>query len=273
VTDAVRPAWSEAFAEQRLGHAPTLGIDGVITPDWAWGGSTGAGIRVAVVDSGVDANHPAIGGVQGGVIIEPDDNGPDGISLREEAHNDLFGHGTACAGIIRSLAPACELHSVRVLGENLRGRARCFAHGLDWAIENDMQVVNLSLTTTNEDWLLSFFDLADQALRKRIMLVCALSNEPKTSIPAELGSVFSVAATDHTDPETFYANPEPPAEWGAPGMNVDVAWTDGATISATGNSFAAPHIAGLITRILAKHPDLTCWQMKTILAELAVNQP
>jgi subtilisin family serine protease len=272
VTEAMRPAWSEAFVASQLGRAPTLGIDGAITPEWAWGGSTGPGVRVAVVDSGVDADHPAIGGLSGGVVVEPDAESPDGVTVREEAHGDLYGHGTACAGIIRALAPDCEIYSIRVLGANLRGRASCFAHGLDWAIEHDMQVVNLSLTTTNEDWLLSFFDLADQALRKRIMLVCALSNEPKTSIPAEMGSVFSVAATDATDPAVFYANGAPPAEWGAPGIDIDVAWKDHATISATGNSFAAPHIAGHITRILAKHPGLTCWQMKTVLAELAANR-
>jgi subtilisin len=272
VTDALLPAWSEAFADGRLGRAPTLGLDGAITSQWAWGESTGSGVKVAVVDSGVEAGHPSVGAVQGGVIVEPDADAPDGVAVREEAHRDLFGHGTACAGIIRAFAPDCELYSVRVLGESLTGRARCFARGLDWAIEHDMQVVNLSLTTTNEDWLLSFFDLADQALRKRIMLVCALSNEHKTSIPAELGSVFSVAATEGTDPEIMYANPEPPAEWGAPGIAVEVAWLDGATTIATGNSFAAPHVAGLITRILAKHPGLTCWQMKTILAELAANR-
>jgi subtilisin family serine protease len=245
----------------------------VITPQWAWGACTGAGVRVAVIDSGIDGDHRLVGGVDGAVIVEPDANADDGVRMIEGPHGDLFGHGTACAGIIRTLAPGCALYSVRVLGEKLTGRARCFAHGLDWAIEHDMQVVNLSLSTTNEDWLLSFFDLADQALRKRIMVVCALSNETKTSIPAELGSVFSVAATDTTDPEGFFVNPDPPAEWGAPGIDVEVAWLDGATTTATGNSFAAPHLSGLIARILAEHPGLTCWQMKTILAELAANRP
>ena len=60
-------------------------------------------------------------------------------------------------------------------------------------------------------------------------------------------------------------------EFGAPGIDVDVAWLEGATTTATGNSFATPHVAGLVTRILGKHPGLTVFQVKTILRALAAN--
>jgi subtilisin family serine protease len=60
-------------------------------------------------------------------------------------------------------------------------------------------------------------------------------------------------------------------ELGAPGIDVEVAWRGGATLSATGNSFAAPHITGLIARILGKHPGLTPFQLKTVLHALADN--
>jgi subtilisin family serine protease len=60
-------------------------------------------------------------------------------------------------------------------------------------------------------------------------------------------------------------------EFGAPGIDIEVPWSGGSTIEATGNSFAAPHIAGLVTRILSKHPGLTPFQMKTILHALADN--
>ncbi len=66
----------------------------------------------------------------------------------DEKPTDVSGHGTACAGIIHSIAPEAEIYSVRVLGRNMGGRAIQFAAGLDWAIENDMQVVNLSLSTS-----------------------------------------------------------------------------------------------------------------------------
>ena len=84
-------------------------------------------------------------------------------------------------------------------------------------------------------------------------------------------SVISVASHDIADPYLFYYNPQPPVEFGAPGIDVRVAWLDGGWITATGNSFAAPHIAGLVTRILSKHPDLTVFQMKVVLRALSAN--
>jgi subtilisin family serine protease len=272
VSTAGLPAWSEGFAPDRLGPAPTLDLPGFVTPEWAYGDRRGEGVRVAVVDSGIEGGHPLVGEIAQSVVVELDRDAEDGYRVRPDEDRDLYGHGTACAGIIRELAPGVELHSARVLGEKLTGRARCFAGALEWAIESGMQVVNLSLSTTNEDWYESFMDLADRALRHRVMLVGALSNEPKVSIPSEFASVFSVAAIEGDDRERFLANPSPPAEWGAPGVDVEVAWLGGSTVTVTGNSFAAPVIAALVARIVAVHPGLTCWQVKTILAELAANR-
>jgi subtilisin len=267
----VKPAFSDAFEPGRLRPAPSLDLPERITRQWAWGDSTGAGVKVAIVDSGIDAAHPAVGRVDGGVVMEYDADAPDDVRVAEVAHTDLYGHGTACAGIIRALAPDVELFSVRVLGAALTGKAHVFARGLEWAIEHGMHVINLSLSTTNDDWYGTFHEIADRAVFKRAMVVGALSNETKASYPTEFSSVFSVAAREGADPERFAYNPDPPAEWGAPGIDVEVAWLDGATIRATGNSFAAPHISGLVARVLAKHPGLTPFQMKTVLAALADN--
>jgi subtilisin family serine protease len=250
---------------------PALDRPRLITPEWAYGDRTGAGVRVAVIDSGIEGGHPLVGEIAQSVVVELDRDSEDGYRVRADEDRDLHGHGTACAGIIRGLAPGVELHSVRVLGERLTGRARCFAGALGWAIESGMQVVNLSLSTTNEEWYGSFMDLADRARRHRVMLVGALPNEPKVSIPSEFASVFSVAAIEGDDRERFVADPSPPAEWGAPGVGVEVAWLGGSTVTVTGNSFAAPVIAGLVARVVAAHPALTCSQVKTILAELASN--
>jgi subtilisin len=271
VSDDLLPAWSDAFAADRLRAAPSLDLPTKVTSAWAWGNGSGRGVRVAVVDSGIDADHQAVRGVDSYVVVEYDLDEDDGYRYEERVHGDLYGHGTACAGIIRALAPEVELTSVRVLGENLKGKARCFAAGVRWAIDHGIQVVNLSLSTSNEDWFSEFHELADRAQHRKTMLVSALSNEPKLSIPSEFSSVFSVASIETDDPERFYVNPDPPAEWGARGIDVPVAWADGTTITATGNSFAAPHIAGLAARILGEHPGLTCWQVKTVLAELAAN--
>ena len=122
-------------------------------------------MRVAVVDSGVEYDHPALeGSVKGGIIVEYDEKEASGIRYLPDEHSeDVAGHGTACAGIIHSIAPEAEIFSVRVLGKDMRGRAIQFAYGLDWAIESGMQVINLSLSTAKEEYYALFHDLADQA--------------------------------------------------------------------------------------------------------------
>jgi subtilisin len=267
----VRPAWSWAFQPGALEQVE-LDLPLAIDADWAWGGSTGEGIKVAVLDSGVDASHPWVGSVEGGVAIEHDPDAPGGVRFSEGPHEDLFGHGTACAGIIRRIAPECEIHSVRVLGSKLSGKGFVFAAGLRWAIEQGMRVVNLSLSTGKRDYYSVFHRIADEAAFRGVMLVCAINNMPGPSFPAEYSSVFSVAShADVGDPLAFDFNPHPPAEWGAQGIDLEVPWLDGKTIVATGNSFAAPHVAGALALLLAKHPALTPFQAKTVLSALARN--
>jgi subtilisin family serine protease len=265
------PAWADAFVEGRLPPAPTPALGGPITPAWAYGDASGRGVKVAIVDSGVDADHPLVRGVAGGAVVDTDDEDPDGIRLDEIEHGDLYGHGTACAGIIRGLAPEVEIYSVRVLGAQLTGKAFVFARGLEWCIDNGMHVVNLSLSTSNEDWYAGFQDLCDQAAFAGMVLVAAPANVRRASYPAEFSSVMSVAATVGEDREVFLRNPKPPAEWGAPGVDVEVAWAEGGTIVSTGNSFAAPVMAGHAARVLGAHPGLSPWQVRTILGALAAN--
>ena len=104
-----------------------------------------------------------------------------------------------------------------------------------------------------------------------LMLVCAVNNVAGPTYPSQYAAVFSVAANEATDPYRYDYNPAPPVEFGAPGIDIEVPWLGGSTIRATGNSFAAPHIAGLVARILGKHPGLTPFQVKTILLSLASN--
>ncbi len=263
-----RPAWSSAFTTDAVRKLdPVLPLDD-ISREWAWEGGMGKGVKVAVVDSGIDADHPAVGRLEGYVAI---DEGPHGLVYDTEPHEDVFGHGSACAGIIRALAPECEIYSVRVLGPRLSGRGSVFAAGLRWAVENGMHVCNLSLSTSKRDFYGVLHELADQAYFNNVMLAASANNMPGASYPATYASVFSVASHDIADPYLFYYNPKPPVEFGAYGIDVRVAWLNGAWQTATGNSFATPHIAGLITKILSKHPDLTIFQMKAVLRALAAN--
>ena len=269
MTGTTLPAWGEAFADPP--GAPTLG--GIeISPDWAYGDRRGRGVRVAVIDSGIDGAHPLVGGLAGSVIVEPDPDGePPDVRHIEGPHDDLYGHGTACGAIIRSVAPDVELWSVRVLGERLTGKAWVFGAGIEWCLEHDIRVVNLSLSTSNDDWAEMFHDLVDRCVHAGVVLVSAMANEYKPTYPSEFSGVLSVAATAGLDTEVLLRNPQPPAEWGAPGVDVEVAWLDGSTITVTGNSFAAPVVAGHVARILGAHPDLSVWQVKTVLAALAAN--
>jgi subtilisin len=266
---SLRPAYSAAFKREVLVQVPPgLAVD-VFSPDWAWGGSTGRGVKVAILDSGVDATHPDVGPIQGYVRIYEDEQRK--LVFDAEPHEDSFGHGTACAGIIRRAAPDCEVYSVRVLGERLSGRAAAFVAGLRWAVDNGMQVANLSLSSGRASHFATFHRVADEAYFAGTVLVCAVNNIPVPSYPSEFAAVLSVAARAGDDPFDYDYNPDPPVEFGAPGVDVDVAWTGGRTIRATGNSFACPHVTGLVARLLSKHPGLTPFQVKTVLHALASN--
>jgi subtilisin len=269
VTVTSRPGWSAPFAPDALQPVERMLPFQDITAEWAWGGSTGKAVKVAVVDSGVEAGHPAVGAVAGYCAVSENKDGV--ISYDTEPHEDLFGHGTACAGIIRAQAPDCEIYSVRVLGKALMGTGSVFAGGLRWAIQNGMQVCNLSLTTPKKAFFGVLHELADQAYFKNVILVTSANNMPIRSFPAMYASVISVASHEVADPDLFYYNPEPPVEFGAYGIDVRVAWKEGGYMTTTGNSFATPHIAGLVARILGKHPGLTNFQVKSILQALAAN--
>jgi subtilisin len=245
-------------------------IDLPIDKDWAWDGTSGAGITVAVIDSGVDAAHPAVGAVGRAVAFQWDPEAEDVISA-EGPHEDLFGHGTACAGIIRRVAPEAAIWSVRVLGSRLTGKGMVFAAGLRWAITEGARVANLSLSTGREDYFGLFHQIADEAAFAGVVLVCAANNVPAPTYPAQFSSVISVAAHNGQDPFGLDANPAPPADFGAPGIDVQVPWLSGTTAVTTGNSFAAAHVTGLVARLLSKHPHLTPYEVKTVLRAVASN--
>jgi subtilisin len=264
-----RPAYSRESVVLRLPAAISLDD---LTPEWAWGGSTGRGVRVAVIDSGIDADHPALEGCvdrDGGLAITM---GPDGEFVETVGpHADSFGHGTACAGVIHSFAPEARITSVKVLGEGVGGKAAAFLRGLAWAVEQRFQVINLSLGTNRREWALPFYEVCDRAYFQGSVLVTAANNMPRPSFPSLYGTVISVACNGTTDPWRFHFNPDPPTEFLARGIDVRLPWRGGGYITTTGNSFAAPHLSGLVALIMAKHPELRPFQVKTVLWATAAN--
>ena len=131
-TGETLPAWSlPATASTEIGVM--VEWPERVTRDWALGGSTGAGIRVCILDSGVQPDHPLVGALEGAVALRKTEDGE--IVVEDDTEGDLCGHGTACAGIVRSLAPKAGIFSVRVLGAGFKGSGPVLLGGLRWAIE------------------------------------------------------------------------------------------------------------------------------------------
>lgn len=262
------PAWSLHEPAKPELALPRL-WPGELTRDWAWGGATGAGVRVAIVDSGVEQGHPLVGAVQESVAVVPGEHGEPTVVPSDEG--DLVGHGTACAGIVRALAPACELLSVRVLGAGAKGSGKALLAGLRWAVERRADVINLSLSTTKSDLVASLHELTDAAYFDRLLVVAAANNLPVEGYPWRFAAVLSVGSHGEDDPWAYYSNPAPPVELFARGTDVEAAWVGGSTLRVSGNSFATPHVAALCALIRSKHPWLTPFQVKTVLRETASN--
>jgi subtilisin family serine protease len=266
--DEELPAWSLRRDDPRAKGVPRA-WPYQIDRDWAWGESVGSGVRVAIVDSGIDAAHELVGGIQRAVAVEKTSSGEPVVV--EDSTGDAAGHGTACAGIVRSIAPACELWSVRVLGPNAKGGAAALLAGLAWAVEQECDVVNLSLSTPKRETAALLHETADEAYFNGTLFVAAAHNLDVRSYPWRFASVISVASHDGDDPFEFLYNPNPPVEIFARGIDIEVAWLGGARIVAAGNSFAAAYITGICALILAKHPGLTPFEVKTVLRETATN--
>ncbi len=231
------PAWSlSAAAVERIALPEEW--PGEITRDWAWGGATGAGARVCVLDSGIEDGHPLVGKVQQSVAISIE--GDEVIVDEEDTQGDLCGHGTACAGVIRSLAPECDLVSVRVLGAGYTGSGAVLLEGLKWAIEQGYDVINMSLSTTKQKFASLLHELADTAYFQRTMLVASAHNMPVESYPWRFSSVISVGSHEGHDPLEYYYNPAPPVEFFARGVDVEVAWNGGGRLVCTGKQLRHP---------------------------------
>lgn len=265
--DASLPAWSAPFATERRDGLRRHGPFGRLERSWAFGDGVGSGITVAIVDSGVEGSHPAVeGALRRSVRVELDG---DEATVHDDEAIDVVGHGTACASIIHALVPEASLLSVRVLGPDNRGKGLAFAAGLEWAIDQGASIINLSLSSRSEAMFGVFHDLADRAYFAGALLVCAANNVAVASYPSLFAAVVSVAAHDVRDPDVWFYNPAPPVEFGAYGLDVDVAWKGGGRIVATGNSFAAPHIAAYAARIRATHRAASPPEVKAILAATA----
>ncbi|MDX6403813.1 MAG: hypothetical protein QOH70_1268 [Blastocatellia bacterium] len=251
-------------------EATTLPIDlwTGIQPDALWAGRTGRGVRVAVVDSGIDTEHPDLKGKVRESVEAVAEDGK--IEFRPSTSGDQAGHGTACAGIIASVAPEAELYSVKVLGPKASGSGDMFLVGLDYAIKQKFQIINLSLGTTKRDFFAPLHELLDRAYQSGSIVVSAANNLPYPSYPSIFSSsVVSVVKRPGGDPFNFGYRYGQVIELVAPGVEVTTTWPGGGYRQLTGNSFACPYMVGIIALIKEAHPNLTPFQVKSILYTVA----
>ncbi len=239
-----------------------------IREDRGWERCTGQGVRVAIVDSGIDTEHPDLKGKVRESVEAVTVDGK--INFHPSTSGDQAGHGTACAGIITSIAPNAELYSVKVLGPNASGSGDMFLVGLDYAIKQKFQVINLSLGTTKRDYFGPLHDLLDRAYHSGCIVVAAANNLPYPSYPSIFSSsVVSVVKRAGGDPFNFGYRYGHVIELVAPGVDVKTTWPGGGYRQLTGNSFACPYVVGIIALLMERYPNLTPFQVKTILYTIA----
>jgi subtilisin len=237
-------------------------------PNADWRSATGQGITVAIIDSGIDTEHKDLTGrviesveariEKNKVIFEPSNAG------------DSAGHGTACAGIIARIAPDTTFASIKVLGAGGLGDGQVFLAGLEYAIKRRYKVVNLSLGTTKPQFFAPLHDMLDRAYQAGCIVVAAANNLPQPSFPSVFSSsLISVIKSTEIDPLNFGFHYGEVIELTAPGVNVRTTWPGGGYRNLTGNSFACPHIAGVIALLLENHPNMTPFQVKSALYAIA----
>ena len=210
--------------------------------------------RVAVVDSGIDATHQGVGVVRH-VHLEDFTSGD----------TDCAGHGTACAGIIHGKAPGALLYSLAILDETLSAPPSALLAALVWALQQRMDVVNLSLGTTDLTFRDRLADVCAQACRAGVIIVAAEREDGRPSYPAVFPEVIGVAAGTEKERDGYYYRRGESTECVAKGGAQRVCWTSPRYRIASGSSFAAAHITGLAARIRQAHPDAPLKRVREIL--------
>lgn len=231
---------------------------------------TGAGIRVAVIDSGVEVDHPKLANLNCVESISfSEENGT--IVTREDDPGDNYGHGTAVAGIVHEIAPEAEVGSFRVIDGRSVSRTHLICAGVNEAIRRGYHILNCSFGCRGlAKFILPHKDWADQAWLSKVHVVAACSNldSSEAEWPSHFTSVIGVDLADTPDDQIFYRDRHM-VSFSARGEDVEVAWRGGGVQIQTGTSFAAPRVTGMIARILSRFPNTPPSLMHHLLAEVA----
>jgi subtilisin family serine protease len=231
---------------------------------------TGKGIKVAVIDSGIEVSHPDLSGLRLSDDLAVVDNGLQ-LEVVDGGGRDVYGHGTAVAGIIRKLAPEAEIGSFRVLGPNLGSRTVIIREGVRQALDRGYNILNCSFGCGLEEHLHQYKSWIDEAYLEGVHVVAACNNMDftKPEWPGYFPSVITVNFSQTEEEEAFYYRPGNLVEFAARGDEIETAWMDGTRKKVTGSSFATPHVAALLARLLSACPGLPPLQAKAVLHQLA----
>jgi subtilisin len=237
--------------------------------------SRGANVRVAIVDSGVEGDHPWVGGrLTGSYCVEKSLNG---YEVVECPAVDMIGHGTAVAGNIRRFSPDADLISLQVLGGGLRADSEALLAALRWLVRQDIHLVNLSLSTMREQFALRMGHAIDDLSARYVSCICARGYHlTGRAYPTDFAGVVAVSHKELPAARIEF-RPRDTVEFDASGVNLEVAWktepgSPPATRIVQGSSFACPLVTGLAARMLALKPGLAPYELKTLLKAYAERQ-
>ncbi len=231
---------------------------------------TGEGVRVAVIDSGVEAGHPRLANLRLRDSVGFEEAGGS-VRAVEGAGHDTYGHGTAVAGIVHEIAPLAEIGSFRVIDARSASRTHLICAGVNEALARGYHVLNCSFGCRGlAKFILPYKEWADAAWLRGVHVVAACSNfdNSQTEWPSHFASVIGVDLAE-TDTDDLYFRHDHLVGYSARGENVEVAWIGGGIQRQTGTSFAAPRVAGIVARILSVFPEMRPPMMHEILSSIA----
>ncbi|MCZ7382873.1 MAG: S8 family peptidase [Candidatus Methanoperedens sp.] len=253
----------------------TWGIARVKAPE-IWNNSTGKNVKIAVLDTGISSNHPDLT-VSGGINLVG--------KLKNNKWNDDNGHGTHVAGIIAArnnsigvvgVAPDAQLYAVKVLDAYGNGYISDVIEGIDWAVQNDMNVVSMSLGTAAYSQALN--DSTANAYKAGILLVAAAGNGGDGNLstddvlyPAKFDSVIAVSAVDYNNIAPVWSADGTEVELAAPGVDIFSTWLNGGYANESGTSMAAPFVSGVVALVKSKNLSMTPQEIREALAYNAID--
>ncbi|MFM7088565.1 MAG: S8 family peptidase [Candidatus Paceibacterota bacterium] len=217
-------------------------------------GYTGTGVTIAVIDTGVDSSHNDLK-----EVVLP---GYDAINEKYGVISDDNGHGTHVAGVIAAqdnligvngLAPGVKILPVKVLDRNGDGEEKDVAKGILWALDQKVDIINLSLGGDQDNALLR--SAVERAIAAGVVVVASSGNDGalfnKVTYPASLPGVLAVAASDPSDSVAFFSNYGEYVDVAAPGVFINSTWINGLYRQESGTSMAAPYVSASIALLMS----------------------